>query len=140
MSAKCFVDTNVLIYAHDDSAGVKHEQALRIIETLWESGSGVLSTHVLQEFCVTVKRLDRSYPTRDLQRIVREFSSWEIIVNTSESILSALALESRYHISFWDALIVQAAQVAHADVLYSDDLNDGQFFGSVHVVNPLLAH
>ena len=59
-------------------------------------------------------------------------------MNTSESILNALSLESRYNISFWDALIVNAAQVSDSNVLYTEDLNDGQLFGSVRVVNPFL--
>ena len=70
--------------------------------------------------------------------MVRNFLDWEIVVNTGESMLSALAMESRYQISFWDALIVHAAQVSRADVLYTEDLNDGQVFGSVRVVNPLV--
>jgi predicted nucleic acid-binding protein len=137
MNAKCFVDTNILVYAHDDSQGIKHERALKVVEDLWTARFGVLSTQVLQEFCMTVRRRNRSYPIDDLQRIVQEFSNWEVIVNTTESILDALVLEARYKISFWDALIVHAAQVARAEVLYTEDLNDGQIFGSVRVVNPL---
>jgi predicted nucleic acid-binding protein len=136
MSVRCFVDTNILVYGHDDSAGVKHDRALRIIDELWSSRCGVLSTQVLQEFCVAVKRLNRSYPTEYLQQLVRELSSWEVVVSTSDSILSALGMESRYQISFWDALIVHAAQLSCADVLYTEDLNDGQVFGTVRVVNP----
>ena len=118
MSAgKCFVDTNILFYAHDLSAGVKHQQAAKIVTDLWQSRAGVLSTQVLQEFCVTVRRLDRSFPVEDLRHIVRNFLDWEIVVNTGESILSALDMELRYQISFWDALSVHAAQVSRADVL-----------------------
>ena len=138
MSAgKCFVDTNILLYANDPSAGIKHQQATRIFSDLWQSRAGVLSTQVLQEFCVNVRRLNRNFPVDDLRNIVRNFLDWEIVVNTSESILAALSLESRYKISLWDALIVHAAQVGRADVLYTEDLNDGQVFGSVRVVNPL---
>jgi predicted nucleic acid-binding protein len=136
MSTRCFVDTNILVYGHDDSAGVKHNRALRIIDELWSSRCGVLSTQVLQEFCVAVKRLNRSYPTEYLQQLVRELSSWEIVLNTGESIVNALAIESRYQISFWDALIVHAAEISRADVLYTEDLNDGQVFGTLRVVNP----
>jgi predicted nucleic acid-binding protein len=137
MSAKFFVDTNILFYAQDRSAGVKHERAKRLLSDLWQSGAGVVSTQVLQEFCVAVRRVDRNRAVKDLQRLVRDFSSWEVIVNTSESILGALGMESRYKISFWDALVLHAAQVSGADVLYTEDLNDGQIFGPVRVVNPL---
>ena len=137
MSAKCFVDTNILFYAQDKSAGLKHERAAKIVADLWQSATGVLSTQVLQEFCVAVRRVDRSRAIEDLRQWVERYSEWETIVNTSESIRDALNLESRYQVSFWDALIIRAAQVSRADVLYTEDLNDGQVFGSVRVVNPL---
>ena len=138
MSAgKRFVDTGILVYAHDPSSGVKHHQATKIVADLWQSRAGVLSTQVLQEFCVTVRGLNRDFPLEDLQHIVRNFLDWEIVVNTGESIVNALGMESRYKISFWDALIVHAAQASGADVLYSEDLNEGQRYGSVRVVNPL---
>ncbi len=60
-----------------------------------------------------------------------------MVVNTAESVLGALNLESRYQISFWDALIVQAAGNSGATVLYSEDLGEGQTYGTVRVVNPL---
>ena len=74
--------------------------------------------------------------TRD---IVADYLTWQVVVNGGESILEALDLESRYRISFWDALVVQAAQASGAEVLYSEDLSDGQIYGSVRVVNPLQA-
>jgi predicted nucleic acid-binding protein len=138
MSAKCFVDTNILFYAQDKSAGLKHERAAKIVADLWQSATGVLSTQVLQEFCVAVRRVDRNRAIEDLRQWVERYSEWETIVNTSESIRDALNLESRYQVSFWDALIIRAAQVSRADILYTEDLNDGQVFGSVRVVNPLI--
>jgi predicted nucleic acid-binding protein len=138
MSAKCFVDTNILFYAQDKSAGLKHERAAKIVADLWQSATGVLSTQVLQEFCVAVRRVDRNRAIEDLRQWVERYSEWETIVNTSESIRDALNLESRYQVSFWDALIIRAAQVSRAEVLYTEDLNDGQVFGSVRVVNPLI--
>jgi predicted nucleic acid-binding protein len=137
MSAKCFVDTNILFYAQDKSAGLKRERAERIVNELWQSGTGVLSTQVLQEFCVAVRRVDRDHPIEELERFVRRFSSWEVVVNTADSIVNALGMESRYQISFWDALIVHAAQISRSAILYTEDLNDGQVFGSVRVINPL---
>jgi predicted nucleic acid-binding protein len=138
MSAKCFVDTNILFYAQDKSAGLKHERAAKIVADLWQSATGVLSTQVLQEFCVAVRRVDRNRAIEDLRQWVERYSEWETIVHTSESIRDALNLESRYQVSFWDALIIRAAQVSRAEVLYTEDLNDGQVFGSVRVVNPLI--
>ncbi len=72
--------------------------------------------------------------TRDL---IADYLTWQVIVNGGESILEAFELEVRYQISFWDALIVQAAQASGAGILYSEDLSDGQSYGPVRVVNPL---
>jgi predicted nucleic acid-binding protein len=75
----------------------------------------------------------------ETRRLIQDFLGWEIVVNTPESVLSALEIESRHDIPFWDALIIYAAQAAGAEILYSEDLNDGQMFGPVRVVNPLRA-
>ena len=138
MNGRFFVDTNTLIYAHDAAQGDKHKRCLSLVEDLWRSESGILSTQVLQEFCFSLRR--RVHPPLSHEQTlhrVRDYLSWPIVVNTGESVLIALEIEERYQISFWDALIVQAAQVSGAGVLYSEDLNDGQLFGSVRVVNPL---
>jgi predicted nucleic acid-binding protein len=133
---KSFVDTNILVYAHRISVGPKHDRAKQLLAELWAAESGVISTQVLQEFCFTVRRLARNYPTNELVETIRQFSQWTVVTNSSDSVLNALSLESRYEISFWDALIINAAQVSEAAVLYTEDLNHGQLFGSVRVINP----
>jgi predicted nucleic acid-binding protein len=138
MSGKCFVDTNILFYAHDRQAGSKHEQAKRLLIELLGSDTGVLSTQVLQEFCVNLRRKG-NLAADETRRLIQDFLGWEIVVNTPESVLGALEIESRHDVSFWDALIIYTAQAAGAEILYSEDLNDGQMFGAVRVVNPLLA-
>jgi predicted nucleic acid-binding protein len=65
--------------------------------------------------------------------------SWEVVTNGGESILEALELEDRFQISFWDALIVQAAETSGASILYSEDLSAGQTYRGVQVVNPLVS-
>ena len=70
--------------------------------------------------------------------LVRDYLAWNVVTNTPESVLKALDLEARYKISFWDALIVQAADDAGAPILYSEDLSAGQCYGAVRVVNPLV--
>jgi len=138
MADKYFVDTNILIYAHDRSAGLKHERARRVVAGLWMSGQGVLSTQVLQELCVNLRRkVARSLPTEEIRRLIQDYLSWEIVANTSEAVIQALEIETRYRISFWDALILQAAEHSGATVLYSEDLASGQRYGGVSVVNPL---
>ncbi len=137
MSDKYVVDTNVLVYAYDRSAGRKHERAQALIEELWKSGSGVLSTQVLQEFCVNLRRkAGQPLPADAVRRLIQDYSSWEIVVNTADSILQALDIEARYRISFWDALILQSAESSGATLVYSEDLASGQKYGSVRVVNP----
>jgi predicted nucleic acid-binding protein len=71
------------------------------------------------------------------REIVSDYLTWHVIVNGRESIFEAMDLEARYPISFWDAMVIQAAQLSGADVLYSEGLSDGQKYGSVQVINPL---
>ena len=138
MSDRYFVDTNILMYAHDTSAGAKHERARTLIEELWRDRSGVVSTQVLQELSVNLRRkAGQPLDVKATRDIVADYLTWQVVVNSGESILEALDLESRYRISFWDALVIQAAQASGAEVLYSEDLSDGQMYGSVRVVNPL---
>jgi predicted nucleic acid-binding protein len=140
MSDKCFVDTNILMYAHDASAGAKHDRAKALVEELWRDRTGVVSTQVLQELAVNLRRkAGRPLDAKATRDIVTDYLTWQVVVNSGEPILEALDLEMRYRISFWDALVLQAANASGADVLYSEDLSDGQTYGSVRVVNPVRA-
>ena len=138
MSDRYFVDTNILMYAHDTAAGEKHVRAKALVEELWESRSGAVSTQVLQELAVNLRRKAKkpldAKATRD---IIADYLAWHVVVNGGDAILEALELEGRYQLSFWDALVIQAAQVAGAEILYSEDLSDGQRYGTVRVKNPL---
>jgi len=139
MAEKYFVDTNILIYAHDRTAGLKHERARQLVERLWTSGQGVLSTQVLQELCVNLRRkVANPIPVDEIRRLIQDYLSWEIVVNSPEAVIHALEIEVRYKTSFWDALILQAAEQSGAAVLYSEDLAGKQTFGTVRVVNPLV--
>jgi len=137
MSDKVFVDTNVLLYAHDISAGVKHRIAKQLVEDLWSSRRGVLSTQVLQELCINVRRkASRPRSVEETQRLIQDYLDWNIVINDSGAVLRALALEERYKVSFWDALILQAADSAGVDILLSEDLAAGQKYGAFRVENP----
>ncbi len=139
MSDKYFVDTNILVYAHDRSAGVKHDRARILIEQLWQSGNGVLSTQVLQELCLNLRRkASPPLPIEETRRLLQDYLSWEVVVNSPESVLQALEIEDRYKTSFWDALILHAAEVSGATILYSEDFSANQKYGPVRVVNPFL--
>jgi predicted nucleic acid-binding protein len=144
MADKYFVDTNILIYAHDRAAGMKHEKARELIESLWLSGQGVLSTQVLQELCVNLRRkVARPLAVDEIRRLVNDYMSWEVVVNSPEAVIQALEIQAlenlvRYKTSFWDALILQAAEQSGAAILYSEDLAAKQSYGTVRVVNPLV--
>jgi predicted nucleic acid-binding protein len=123
MTDKYFVDTNILVYAYDRAAGLKRDRARQLIEGLWTSGQGVLSTQVLQELCVNLRRkVAQPLPADEVRRLIQDYLSWEVVVNDGASVIQALEIEERYKISFWDALILQAADSCGAAVLYSEDL------------------
>ena len=138
MSDRYFVDTNILMYAHDTAAGDKHRRARALVEELWDTRAGVVSTQVLQELAVNLRRRAKkpldAKATRD---VVSDYLAWHVVVNSGDSILDALDLETRYRLSFWDALVIHAAHAAGAEILYSEDLSDGQRSGTVRVKNPL---
>jgi predicted nucleic acid-binding protein len=138
-ASRRFVDTNILVYAHDRGAGEKHDLARALVERLWLERSGAISTQVLQELYVNVRRRAAApIPPEEAQRLIADYLAWEVVINDGASILRAIDLESRYDISFWDALIVQAAEQTGASILYSEDLSHGQAYGSVEVVDPLI--
>ena len=137
MADKFFVDTNILVYAYDRSSGRKHQKAKTVVEELWRSAGGVVSTQVLQELAANLRRkCTPPLGTDDTRQLIQDYLAWEVVVNGPESTLQALDLESRYKISFWDALVLHAAETAGAATLYSEDLSHRQRYGSVQVLNP----
>ena len=134
---KCFVDTNILVYAHDQDAGQKCLRAQAVLEELWQSGRGVLSTQVLQEFAAyLVRHVPRPLKPIEARTIIADFLGWEIFINTPGTLLQALDTKERFNISIWDAMIVQAAENSGASTLYSEDLAHGQRYGRVQLINP----
>jgi predicted nucleic acid-binding protein len=137
MTVKAFVDTNILVYAYDRGAGGKHDEALGLIQQLWQEGNGILSTQVLQEFYVNIRRkAQRPVTVEQARALISDYLAWDPIVNDGASMLEAIDLEKRYQLSFWDSLIIAAARKGGASVIYSEDFNHGQSFGSVEVRNP----
>lgn len=134
---KTFVDTNVLVYAYDRAAGEKHERARSLIRSLWETGTGAVSVQVLQELYVNIRRKARHPVSAEKARaLIEDYLAWNPVINDGALLMAALGVEKRYRLSFWDAMIVAAAQKAGVETLYSEDFNDGQAFGPVRVVNP----
>jgi predicted nucleic acid-binding protein len=135
--AKIFLDTNVIIYAYDVSAGAKREKAQKIIVDLWESGQGLLSTQVLQEFFVSVTRkIPQPLELKTAKQIVSDLLRWDIVINDGNSIMEAIELLSDHRYSFWDSLIIQAAIKGGASLLLSEDLSGGQNIKGITIKNP----
>jgi len=132
-----FVDTNILVYAEDRDAGLKHETARSLVQELWQSREGILSIQILQEFFVTVTRKVR-VPLSPVKarRIVEEYMSWQVVENTGPLLLDGIRLAKSARLSLWDALVVAAARSTGCDILYTEDLNEGQRIDHVRIVNP----
>src|SRR3981189_589184 len=138
MSDKTFIDTNVLIYAHDIDANAKHKIAKEVLQELWSERTGVLSAQVLQEFYVNVTRKIPSLLSRDLARlVVSTYAIW-CLETTPTEILAAFRIEDESRIGFWDALIVSSAAKSGATRILSEDLNAGQRLAGILVVNPFV--
>ena len=132
-----FVDTNILLYAEDRDVKGKHTIARDLILELWDAREGVVSVQVLQEFYVNATRkLKKPLTSSKALEIVEEYLTWTVVENTSALLTSAIGLHAKAQLSFWDAMVVQAAIEAGCERLYSEDLNNGQRFGSLVIVNP----
>ncbi len=132
-----FIDTDVLVYAHDTTAGEKREVARRLLNNLWRSGHGCVSIQVLQEFYSNITRKVRQPLTHETaRRRVLNLSQWLVHSPTSLDVLEAIDLHLDSHISFWDAMIAVSAKRLNCGVLWSEDLSDGQVIEGVTVRNP----
>lgn len=136
---KTFIDTNIIVYAYDETAGEKHQTAKRILVDLWKSGRGLVSTQVLQELYVTLTRkVPRPLQPARAAEIIEDMLTWDVVVNDGESIHQVIALEAQDKLSFWDALVVVAAVRGGAEILFSENLQAGRIRAGVHIVNPLV--
>jgi predicted nucleic acid-binding protein len=134
-----FVDTNVLLYAHDQTAGAKREAAVALLTRLIDEDAGLLSSQVLMEFFVSATRkLPRRLDVDTAVEIVEDFGTWPVFTPGVADILAGAKLTRRYGIHFWDAMIVQGAVSLGADVIWSEDLNAGQRYEGVPVRNPFV--
>ena len=140
-SGRTFVDTNVLLYAHDASETEKQPIARALLEGVWADRSGVLSTQVLQEFYVVATRKFKPPMRRsEARELVALYATWPVVQVDVELILDATALEERAQLSFWDALIVEAARRGGAARIVSEDLQDGRRIANIAIEDPFGAH
>ncbi|MDD9986841.1 MAG: PIN domain-containing protein [Spirochaetaceae bacterium] len=137
MTESVFVDTNVLVYRYDASDPVKQARADAWYLHLWRRRCGRLSFQVLQEMYATLTRkLKPGIARSKAQRIVRALQAWQPITVDLSVLERAWNLQERHSLSWWDALIVAAAQLGACRVLLTEDLQHGQVFGGVCVIDP----
>jgi len=134
-AGKAFFDTNVLLYMHSVADLRKQGRAQQVFEECLDSGRLVLSTQVVQEFhAAGLRKL--AIPLDALRVLTTALLDLPLVEVGPTHIRKALWGEEHYHISFWDALILAAAEASGAEVLYTEDLNDGQQYGTIRVENP----
>jgi len=137
VSSSTFVDTNILIYAHDRGAGAKRTSAAALLERLGSERRGLLSTQVLMEFYVAATRkLPRRLDPPTAAAIVEDFGTWPLFSPSVADILEGGRLAQRYRIHFWEGMIVRGAVALEADVIWSEDLNPGRRYEGIAVKNP----
>jgi predicted nucleic acid-binding protein len=132
-----FIDTNILVYAHDVTAGIKHERARALIEELWNSRQGCLSVQVLQEFFVTVTRkIPKPVDVSEAACIIEDLAHWHVHAPVASDVLAAIDVHRQARVSFWDAMILRSAKELGCGTVHSEDLSSGQEYDGVEVRNP----
>ena len=132
---KVFFDTNVILYMYAESDKAKQAKAKELFQRYAPSSRMLLSTQVVQEFYAVGSR-KLGMPRLKMKELVASLLGSPLVVLGPAEIVSAIQLEERYQISFWDALILAAAESGGAELLFTEDLNDGQQYGTVMVRNP----
>jgi len=130
-----FVDTNILVYAHDGGAGQKYDRSVQLLTRLFEDRAGALSVQVVAEFYAAATR-KLAMTSQEAEEILADLGGWIIHRLGHADLVRAARLQRRYRIAWWDALIVTSAIELGCQVLWSEDLGDGQKYGTVTVRNP----
>ena len=136
---RCFIDSNVLIYAYDQDAGSKRARAGELLAGLWGSAAGVVSVQVLQEFFTNATRkLKQPLDLAKAREVVRIYGEWVAAPTDPSHVLRAIDIMQGYQLSFWDSMIVAVAEATQCGILFSEDLQHGQIIAGVRVENPFL--
>jgi predicted nucleic acid-binding protein len=135
MSARSFLDTNVLLYSDDRDAPGKRRRALDLLAGHRLARTGVVSLQVLQEYFAAATR-KLGVEAEIARRKVELFANYHVVVLDVDDVLAAVDLYRLHQLAFWDALIVRAARQGGCSVLLSEDLQDGRSIDGVTVVNP----
>jgi predicted nucleic acid-binding protein len=132
-----FVDANVIVYALDETAGTKRERARTLLEGLWAARSGCLSVQIMQEVYVTLtSKVPKPLDTSTASSISDDLSRWRVHAPGPADVRGAIALHRQHRIAFWDAMVIWSAAQLDCTILWSEDLNPGQVYDSVRVMNP----
>jgi predicted nucleic acid-binding protein len=130
-----FVDTNILVYAHEGGAGPKHDKAVALIVRLFDDQNGAVSIQVLTEFYVTAtKKLGMK--SEEAEEAIADLGAWTIHRPSHADVLRACKIHRRHKVHWWDALIINSAVELGCDVLWSEDLAAGRRYGTMTVRNP----
>ena len=136
----CFFDTNILVYTVDASEPERREKATDCLARAVRDDTIVISTQVLQEFFnITTRKLRPPLSAREAAQQVAQLCGFEVVGASSHSVMSAIELAQQHKLVWWDAQILEAAMRANADVLFSEDGQNGRQFGQLTVTNPFLA-
>lgn len=135
MSARSFLDTNILIYAEARDERAKQKRALALLKTHFTAGTGVVSTQVLQEYCnAALKKL--KLPASHVRTQLGIYQQFEVMHVTPTIINAGLDLHQTRALSFYDAIIVASAVAAGCGTLYTEDMNDAENIAGLTLVNP----
>lgn len=137
MTARCFLDTNILVYAYNTEAGSRHEIAKELLLDFWKNKTGILSTQVLIE-CAAVLTGKFKQPEKKVAEWLAPYQEWNIVGVNLVLLLKALSLKNKFQFSFWDSLILQAALDSSAKILYSEDFQNGQKMEGLSIINPFM--
>lgn len=138
MSDKCFLDTNILVYAYNADEKEKHSRSSALAKELWNQKTGVLSLQVLQEFYVTVtQKIPKPISGSKAREIIEDYLfAWEVVAPTAKTLLEALEVQAKHQVHFWDAMIFAAAKEAGVKIVYSEDFQHGREIEGIRFVNP----
>jgi predicted nucleic acid-binding protein len=140
VGSRQFVDTSVLVYAHEVTAGAKHGRARALVEELGETRRGCLSVQVLQEFFVTsTRKIPRPLEAPAAARIINDLAHWHVHALAAADVLAVIDIHRQTGASFWNAMILCSAKELDCEILHSEDLNPGQEYEGVQVRNPFSA-
>ena len=131
----CFADSNIVVYANDRNAGAKQTVAIELLTRLMRGQNGFVSVQVLQEYANTALTKLNQEPAVVLRQL-RHLERLTVLAPSPKTVRRAVEIRGTYQVGSWDASIIAAAESADCDVIFSEDLNTGQYYAGVEVVNP----